>query len=110
MDKIAVLDYGSQTTQLIGRRIRDIGIYSEVFPGNISFDNLEWDGIKGIILSGSPFSVYDDDAPRPDAGIYGTGLPVLGICYGLQRITEDMGGRVSSHSTKSTDVHASSFS
>jgi GMP synthase (glutamine-hydrolysing) len=100
MDKIAVFDFGSQTTQLIGRRIRDIGIYSEVYPGNVPLEKLDIGDIKGIIFSGSPFSVYDDGAPRPDADIYNTGLPVLGICYGLQRITEDMGGRVSSHSTK----------
>ena len=96
MDKIIILDFGSQTTQLISRRIREIGIYSEVLPGEIRISEIDLREVKGIILSGSPESVYDEDAPEVDQSLYETGLPVLGICFGLQRITEDFGGSVKS--------------
>ncbi len=94
MDKIIILDFGSQTTQLISRRIREIGIYSEVFPGEINIKDLDLTDVKGIILSGSPESVYDEDAPVVDKSVYKTGLPILGICFGLQRLTTDFNGSV----------------
>ncbi|MCL2705054.1 MAG: glutamine-hydrolyzing GMP synthase [Spirochaetaceae bacterium] len=94
MDKIIVLDFGSQTAQLISRRIREIGIYSEVLPGDINIKDVDITGIKGIILSGSPESVYDKDAYFVDKTIYTLGIPLLGICYGLQRITVDFNGKV----------------
>ncbi|HRS04741.1 MAG TPA: hypothetical protein P5336_10265, partial [Treponema sp.] len=94
MDKIVILDFGSQTTQLIGRRIREFGVYTEIVPGDAPLTCTVLDGAKGIILSGSPSSVYDEGAPVPDPAVYNTGLPLLGICYGLQRITADHGGRV----------------
>ena len=94
MDKIIILDFGSQTTQLISRRIREIGIYSEVFPGEINISDIDLTDVKGIILSGSPESVYDEDAPVVDKAVYETGLPVLGICFGLQRLTTDFNGSV----------------
>jgi GMP synthase (glutamine-hydrolysing) len=98
MDKILILDFGSQTTQLIGRRIRELGVYSEVIPGDTVLGGgfLSRDasgGVKGLILSGSPESVYDAGA-APDKRIYSCGLPLLGICYGLQRMTHDTGGKV----------------
>ncbi len=94
MDTILILDFGSQTTQLIGRRIRELGVYSEIRSGDIAFDPTLLAGVKGIILSGSPSSVYEKDAPRPDKAFYQTGLPTLGICYGAQRMMEDQGGKV----------------
>ncbi|GAB6392078.1 MAG: GMP synthase [glutamine-hydrolyzing] [Treponematales bacterium] len=99
MDKILVLDFGSQTTALIGRRVRELGVYSEVVPGDTAFTaeflaGETFRGTKGLILSGSPESVYDENAPVPDRRVYGLGLPLLGICYGLQRMTADNGGRV----------------
>ena len=94
MDTILILDFGSQTTQLIGRRIRDLGVYTEIIPGDSALTaeilNSE---VKGIILSGSPESVYADGA-TPDKKIYDCGLPLLGICYGLHRMTHDLGGKV----------------
>ena len=94
MDKIVILDFGSQTTQLIGRRIRDMGVYTEIIPGDSALSEMTHNvDIKGIILSGSPESVYDQGA-APDKKIYDSGLPLLGICYGLQRMTHDLGGKV----------------
>jgi GMP synthase (glutamine-hydrolysing) len=93
MDKILILDFGSQTTQLIGRRIRDLGVYAEIVPGDCALSaSLDAD-VKGIVLSGSPESVYDKGA-APDKKVYDCGLPLLGICYGLQRMTHDLGGKV----------------
>jgi len=94
VDKIVILDFGSQTTQLIGRRIREFGVYTEIVPGDAPLTCTVLDGAKGIILSGSPSSVYEAGAPVPDPAVYNTGLPLLGICYGLQRMTADHGGRV----------------
>jgi len=94
MDKILILDFGSQTTQLIGRRIRDLGVYTEILPGDAALTpEILMPDVKGIVLSGSPESVYGDGS-APDKKIYDCGLPLLGICYGLQRITHDLGGKV----------------
>ncbi len=95
MDKILILDFGSQYTQLIGRRVRELGVYSEIVPGDhaTGFEALLKD-CKGIILSGSPSSAYEEGAPRPDGQVYGCGLPILGVCYGIQRMTLDSGGEV----------------
>jgi GMP synthase (glutamine-hydrolysing) len=95
MDKIVVLDFGSQTTHLIARRIRDIGVFCEVRPGTAPLDAEALRDTRGIILSGSPSSVYEAGSPRPDGAVYRSGLPVLGICYGLQAMTVDHGGVVS---------------
>ena len=94
LDKILILDFGSQSTQLIGRRIRQLGVYSEIVAGDTPLGSLPLEGARGIILSGSPSSVYDEGAPRVDTGIYAQGLPILGICYGLQRLSVDHGGSV----------------
>jgi GMP synthase (glutamine-hydrolysing) len=100
VDTILILDFGSQTTQLIARRVRDLGVYSEVVPGDTPVDQLAAPEVRGLILSGSPSSVYDPHAPRPDPGVYGLDIPVLGICYGAQRMTHDGGGEVASLSKK----------
>lgn len=97
MDKILILDFGSQTTQLIGRRIREFGVYSEIYPGSSSISDEMLQGVKGIILSGSPHSVNEEDAPVPDPAVFRLaeqGMPVLGICYGLQRMTHFHNGKV----------------
>ena len=94
MDTILILDFGGQSTQLIGRRVRQLGVYSEIVHGDTPFDRLPLDEVKGVILSGSPYSVYEKDAPTLDRRLYAAGLPILGICYGLQRVTADLGGTV----------------
>ena len=94
MDKILILDFGSQYTQLIGRRVRELGVYSEIIPGDSSISGAALKDAVGIILSGSPFSAYDTQAPAPDSSLYNSRLPILGICYGIQRMTLDSGGAV----------------
>lgn len=91
---ILVLDFGSQYTQLIARRVRELGVYSELHPYNVSPEKIRAMAPKGIILSGGPSSVYDADAPLPNASIFSLGVPVLGICYGLQVIAHLLGGEV----------------
>ncbi len=93
-DKILVLDFGSQTTQLIARRVREFHVYSEIKPCNISLEEIKAFGAKGIILSGGPASVYDEDAPRVPKELFDLGLPILGICYGMQLMSHLLGGRV----------------
>jgi GMP synthase (glutamine-hydrolysing) len=92
--KIIILDFGSQTTQLIARRIREQKVYSEIHPYTLDLDKLAAMQPAGIVLSGGPASVYDDDAPISDPGIYELGVPVLGICYGAQLMMVQQGGRV----------------
>ena len=92
LEKIIILDFGSQTTQLIGRRLRELNVYCEIVPYN-KFPTAT-ENIKGVILSGSPFSVYDPRAFNIDlTDIYGT-YPVLGICYGAQYMAFTQGGKV----------------
>jgi GMP synthase (glutamine-hydrolysing) len=91
---ILILDFGSQYTQLIARRIRESGVYSEIHPYTISLEKIRQLNPKGIILSGGPMSVYDDGAPNIDQGIFSLGLPILGICYGLQLVCKILGGKV----------------
>jgi len=91
---IVVLDFGSQYTQLIARRIRQIGVYCEIVPYWTGARELENMDPAGIILSGGPASVYEKGAPLPDRRLFDLGLPVLGICYGLQAMTRIFGGRV----------------
>ncbi len=93
-ESILILDFGSQFTQLIARRIREINVYCEIHPFNVPFEKIESFNARGIILSGGPSSVYGKDAPIPDSRIYDLGVPVLGICYGLQLISIHHGGEV----------------
>ena len=94
MDKIVVLDFGSQYSHLICRRIREFSVYAELVPYNISYDELKKLNPTGIIFSGGPSSVYNSDAPVPENEIYDMGLPLLGICYGHQLIVNKYGGKV----------------
>jgi GMP synthase (glutamine-hydrolysing) len=91
---IIVLDFGSQYTQLIARRLREDKIYCEILPYHTSVADIKAKNPKGIILSGGPSSVYNKDAYVVDQGVYAMGIPVLGICYGMQRIAVDFGGSV----------------
>ncbi len=91
---ILILDFGSQTTQLIARRIREQKVYSEIHPYTLPLAQIKAMQPAGIILSGSPASVYDEDAPIADPGLFELGIPVLGICYGAQLMTQHLGGRV----------------
>lgn len=93
-DKILILDFGSQTTQLIARRIRELEVYSEIRPCYISLEEIKNFSPTGIILSGGPSSVYDKNAPLIDKEIFNLGSPILGICYGAQLITHILGGKV----------------
>jgi GMP synthase (glutamine-hydrolysing) len=93
-DAVAVLDFGSQFAQLIARRVRELNVYSELLPHDTPMAELERRGVKAIILSGGPSSVYDEGAPRADPGIWSGRIPVLGICYGLQLMAHELGGEV----------------
>jgi len=93
-EKILVLDFGSQYTQLIARRVRELRVYSEIMPFNAPIEKIIEFSPKGIILSGGPSSVYSKDAPLPDRGIFSLGVPILGICYGMQLMTHMLGGVV----------------
>lgn len=94
MDKIVVLDFGSQYSHLICRRIRDFSVFAELVPFDISIEELKKHNPKGIILSGGPSSVYNSEAPIPVAEVFKMNLPILGICYGHQLIVNNFGGKV----------------
>lgn len=94
-DKIVVLDFGSQYNQLIARRIREFGVYSELHSNEMTLDEiLALQDVKGIVFSGGPNSVYDADAPKCDPAILTSGIPILGICYGMQMMQYLLGGKV----------------
>lgn len=92
--KILILDFGSQVTQLIARRVRDAGVFSEVFPYDVSDEFVRNYGAAGVILSGGPSSVIEGDTPRVPQAVFDLGVPVLGICYGMQAMAEQLGGKV----------------
>ncbi len=93
-ERILILDFGSQYTQLIARRVRESHVYCEIHPFNKPLDAIRDFQPKGIILSGGPSSVYDPKAPLSDPALFSMGVPVLGICYGLQLMAHQLGGRV----------------
>ena len=94
MDKILVLDFGSQYTQLIARRIRENKVYSEIYPFNAPLDKISSFRPQGIVLSGGPSSVYDSGAPLLDEQVFTLDIPILGICYGMQLMAYSLGGKV----------------
>ena len=98
MDKILILDFGSQVTQLIGRRLRELNVYCEVYPYN-KLPELDAD-VKGVILSGSPCSVRDANAPHLDLTALRGRVPLLGICYGAQYLAHTGGGRVEASNSR----------
>ena len=93
--KILIIDYGSQYTQLIARRIREQGVYSEIISGRQDIAPYDFEPVAGIMLSGGPSSVHDKDAPELDARLLTLGIPILGVCYGLQLLAHKLGGGVS---------------
>jgi GMP synthase (glutamine-hydrolysing) len=95
-EAILVLDFGSQYSRLIARRVREAHVYCEIFPHTVSAEAVSHLNVKGVILSGGPASVYDTDAPRIPTHLLDRGMPVLGICYGMQALTHQLGGKVAS--------------
>ncbi|MDZ4221483.1 MAG: GMP synthase (glutamine-hydrolyzing), partial [Patescibacteria group bacterium] len=93
MKHIAILDYGSQYTHLIARRIRELSVLSRIYPADAAAKELG-DDVLGVILSGGPQSVYDSASPQVDKGIFDLGVPVLGLCYGHQLMAHTLGGEV----------------
>jgi len=91
---VVILDFGSQYSRLIARRVRELNAYSIILPGTASLDRIRQEKPEAIIFSGSPKSVFEPDAPMPDAGVYALGVSILGICYGLQLLAQQFGGDV----------------
>ena len=93
-DKILIIDFGSQYTQLIARRVRELGVYCEIYHHQSSLKSIKDFGPKGIILSGGPETVKQKGSPKVPDQLFNLGIPVLGICYGMQSIAKQLGGRV----------------
>ena len=93
-ETVAVLDFGSQFAQLIARRVRELNVYSELLPHDTPMAELERRGVRAVILSGGPSSVYDENAPKADPALWSGRIPVLGICYGVQLMAHELGGEV----------------
>src|SRR5580704_15358716 len=92
VEEIVVLDYGGQYSQLIARRVRDCGVFSELLPHHVPLEEVSRRKPRGIILSGGPASVYAEGAPPLDLGLLELGVPVMGICYGMQLLVHTLGG------------------
>ena len=93
-DKILILDFGSQVTQLIARRVRETGVYCEIHGYDLADELVRGFGAKGVILSGSHMSAYEEETARAPAAVFELGVPVLGICYGMQTMAQQLGGKV----------------
>src|SRR5512147_1662333 len=93
-DLVLILDFGSQYTQLIARRIREAGVYCEIHPFHLDLAEIRKKAPRALVLSGGPASVYGDGAPRVDPALFNLGVPTLGICYGLQLMAHLLGGKV----------------
>jgi len=105
LDKVLILDFGSQYTQLIARRIRELNVFCEIHPYDIDPSKIQEFAAKAIILSGGPNSVYELETPKAPAVIFDLNVPILGICYGMQTLCEQLGGKVM-HSEKREFGHA----
>lgn len=105
LNKVLILDFGSQYTQLIARKIRELGVYCEIHPFNVTLDFIKDFSAKAIILSGGPCSVYEEGAPSVSTEIFEMGLPILGICYGMQLICKLFGGKVQKAAKKEFGQH-----
>jgi GMP synthase (glutamine-hydrolysing) len=99
-DSIAIIDFGSQYTQLIARRVRELHVYCEVFSPTLARDELARLDPRGVILSGGPASVYDTGAPRLPSFLFDLGVPILGICYGMHLVAQELGGQVQGSHTR----------
>src|SRR2546429_9835933 len=93
-DLVLILDFGSQTTQLIARRVRESKVYCEIQPCTLPFEEVRAKKPRAIILSGGPASVYEENAPQIDKRLFELGVPILGICYGMQLVAHLLGGKV----------------
>src|SRR6187551_645774 len=98
--RILILDFGAQYTQLIARRIRELGVYCEIHPWDVSDGEVRAFNPRGVILSGGPESVTDVNPPKAPEAVFSLGVPVLGICYGMQTMAQQLGGRVAPHTKK----------
>src|SRR5688572_32063065 len=99
-ERVLVLDFGSQYAQLIARRVREQHVYGEIVRHDITAQRVRELAPKGLILSGGPASVYAAGAPQCDPALFDLGIPVLGICYGMQLMSQSLGGRVESHAVR----------
>ena len=99
-ERIIVVDFGSQYAQLIARRVREQNVFCEIVRHDLSADRIRDMAPRGIVLSGGPSSVYEEGAPRCDPGLFRLGIPVLGICYGMQLACDALGGRVGQASSR----------
>ena len=93
-ETLVILDFGSQVTQLIARRVRELGVYAQILPCTASIEAIRALAPRAIVLSGGPSSIYEDGAPRPDPAVFEMGIPMLGICYGMYVLVEALGGTV----------------
>ena len=93
-ETILIIDFGSQYNQLIARKVRELNVFCEIVPPNVSIKTIDKNRVRGIILSGGPASVYDKKAPICDPKLFSLGIPVLGICYGMQLMAKTLGGKV----------------
>ena len=100
LDKIIILDFGSQYSHLICRRIRDANVFCEIYPYNLTSDQIKELSPNGIVFSGGPSSVYYENSPKPDKKIFELGIPILGICYGHQIIVDNFKGKVKRSHTR----------
>jgi len=100
VNKILIVDFGSQYTQLIARKVRELGVYSEIVPFSTSLADIKRRAPRALILSGGPQSVYAQGAPLPAPALFDLGLPVLGICYGQQIAAHLLGGKVTPHARR----------
>ena len=98
--RILILDFGSQYTQLIARRVRELGVYCELHPWDMSDEDIRAFAPMGVVLSGGPETVTVEGTPRAPAAVWSLGVPVLGICYGMQTMAHQLGGRVEAHDSK----------
>src|SRR6056297_2191422 len=93
-EKVMILDFGSQYTQLIARKIRELNVYAEIVPFDVPVEEIKREKPSVIILSGGPSSIYDDDSPRVDRELFNLDVPMLGICYGLYVVVDAYGGKI----------------
>ena len=100
VDTVVVLDFGSQYSQLIARRVRELNVYSELLPFDTPWSEIAVREPKAVILSGGPASVYEAGSPHPDPALWSGGIPILGICYGLHLMAQALGGEVVSFERK----------
>lgn len=103
-ETVIIIDFGGQYAQLIARRVRECGVYCEILPYNKPAEEILSHNPKGVIFSGGPASVNMENAPQLDEGVFKAGVPILGICYGMQLMAKDLGGTVASPENMNTAI------